>query len=290
MRANQGLTLIELMVAVGIMAMISVGSFRVYKNVQNAQTRIEERSDKLVVIQRAFAILGQDLNYLVNRAPAANDQDSFGFGNAIETSSLAFQGQARQIDFTRNSSFPTLTPPQTPHSELRRVQWRYENGELSRNVWEHVDAGPEAQPVVMLLMEDIEDLQFRYFGAQSDYDQSQNQVTATNQPEQRQWFEDWPKSDELNQDSVFQNPDPNNSETPQSQTNPVTMPLLVEVQLNSKVFGELRRVFPLSVDQLQLDQSQTTANQPDDAQDSPQDGSQDNPDGGVDAGEAEDDL
>jgi len=62
--ANAGMTLIELMVSVAIMAVISAGAFQVYSQLQSAHDRVVDKSNTLNQLQRFYSRCSYN-NYLI---------------------------------------------------------------------------------------------------------------------------------------------------------------------------------------------------------------------------------
>lgn len=257
-----GMTLIELMVSVAIMAVIATGAFQVYSQLQNAHERVTAKTESLNQLQRFWQILQQDLAFGIHRA-IRPDSEAFG-GNdqdLFTISPLPFSGAAGLMQWTRNSALPQLSSP-VPHSELRRVAYGYDDNSIVRYQWSHLEAAADTTPAQMAVLKNVESFSFR-FGYISNWQllnqaqelaalQSGDQTPGT-QP-QWAWVAQWPAQTSTIGSSSPVSPVPdetgsgtgalnnNNGElnTPQPGQ---ALPALVEITLNVQGFGEITRLF-----------------------------------------------
>ena len=65
MRAQHGFTLLELMVAMAIFAMLAVAGWQVFDGVNRARERAQFHADNLAVLQYAYLQLQQDMNQMI---------------------------------------------------------------------------------------------------------------------------------------------------------------------------------------------------------------------------------
>lgn len=65
MKSNHGFTLLELMVAMAIFAMLAVAGWQVFDGVNRARERAQFHADNLAVLQYAYLQLQQDMNQMI---------------------------------------------------------------------------------------------------------------------------------------------------------------------------------------------------------------------------------
>lgn len=65
MKSNHGFTLLELMVAMAIFAMLAVAGWQVFDGVNHARERAQFHADNLAVLQYAYLQLQQDMNQMI---------------------------------------------------------------------------------------------------------------------------------------------------------------------------------------------------------------------------------
>ena len=83
---NSGFTLIEIMIAVGIFAVISAIIFPIVIKTININASIEKRSEEIAGLQRMFVFMENDFRYMVQRT-IRDPQDGLSFDPsfAVET-------------------------------------------------------------------------------------------------------------------------------------------------------------------------------------------------------------
>lgn len=151
---NAGLTLIELMIAMAIFAIMAVSMFIAFDNVQTAKEVTDQASARLKAYQSAFSRIGQDLQQIIPR-PVRDEYGDMQYALRLDSdSSLHFTraGWTRSAFFSKN-----------PRSNLQRVQYYLEDGKLMRAHWKALDLAPGEQPKRSVLLEDVSELKFRFF-------------------------------------------------------------------------------------------------------------------------------
>jgi general secretion pathway protein J len=153
-RSEGGFTLLEILLALFIFAIISLILTATLHNILNNQSRLQQRSQSFAEVQITLMLFSRDFEQIVNR-PILN------FSGTPET---ALVGYAQQITFT-HAGFDN--PGNVEHrSTLQRARYRLESGKLIREVWPVLDQSPHTQPTKRILMKDITDLRFSYLTEQ----------------------------------------------------------------------------------------------------------------------------
>jgi general secretion pathway protein J len=107
-RLQRGFTLLELMVAMAIFAMLAVAGWQVFDSVNRARERAQFNADNLAVLQYAYLQLQQDMGQVIAyQAPAvANDNTTANPPNSNNNDNSNNNGTANSNN-TANSNSPT---------------------------------------------------------------------------------------------------------------------------------------------------------------------------------------
>lgn len=145
-RRHAGFTLIEVVIALAIFAVIGVMAARLLTGMLTLHERTTERGARLTEVQRAMEILARDLQQLTHRGV----RDELGdLRPAVEV------GGATPIEFTRMG---WQNPLALPRAELQRVAYAVEENALYRMFWPVLDRSPDSEPQVQRLLDDVESL------------------------------------------------------------------------------------------------------------------------------------
>ncbi len=212
--AARGFTLIEVLVAIGIFALIGIGATRMLAGVVEVEQRMDARAARLFALQRAFSILDRDLTGMVPRG--VRD----GFGDRIAPLTTAGEGA---IEFTRGG---WSNPLGEPRSNLQRVAYEYDGEHLERRYWTVLDRAEDSSPVTQLLLDGVRDFSIAFIDAQGE-----------RQP-------DWPP-----QEIALPGAEPASSTSPATESGqvgkPRPLPLAVEMTVDVAPFGRLTRLWRL---------------------------------------------
>lgn len=153
----KGFTLIEVMVAMFLLAIIGAAGFTMLQQITNARTRIETQSDRLSELQRTFYWLTEDITQIIDR-PVRSSVDSIlpAFQYNIQGASL--------IDFTRSGWANPAGDILPPRSSLQRVSYMLEDDRLLRSYWYHLDSLEESPTKRRQLLTGVEELTVRFMG------------------------------------------------------------------------------------------------------------------------------
>jgi general secretion pathway protein J len=119
MRAR-GFTLLEVMVAISIFALIGIASYRVLTGVMQTNERLAARAQQMRGINRALWILQQDIEQLVQR----NVRGADGAISATANYLLVNNEAELPLQFTRGGR---SNPLGLPRSALQRVAYRVDH-------------------------------------------------------------------------------------------------------------------------------------------------------------------
>jgi len=134
-RGCRGFTLLELVVAIAIFAVMAAMAYGGLSSVLDVADRARIQDDRLARVQLAISRLERDVEQTVTRSV----RDEFG------DRQVAFRGAAdgQGVEFTRSGH---VNPLKLPRSALQRVAWRVEGDELQRSAWSVLDTPTGASP------------------------------------------------------------------------------------------------------------------------------------------------
>lgn len=129
---QQGFTLLEILIALAIFAIMSMMAYAGLASVLDAREATKPRSAQMAQLQATWYLFNEDLSQVINRPirdELGSPEASFGSGRGNEI-----------LVFTRSvpSWFSNVTP-----KNLQRVSYRFENGALYRQVWALPDRTPQ---------------------------------------------------------------------------------------------------------------------------------------------------
>ena len=158
-RAQAGFTLVELLLAVAIFALVSLAGFSVFDTVRKSDELSQRKLNQLNQLQTLFLIMERDFTQIARRHVRLDGDKSS--ENFIHTDALSFTSQSGAIAFVRHGwTNPNLV---IARSALQSVAYRIEDDQLQRLHFIHVDAVPGEEPKMRVLLDDVTDLSFKYY-------------------------------------------------------------------------------------------------------------------------------
>lgn len=161
---SRGFTLLEMLVAVAVFAVISVMAYGGLNTVLQAKAQTERHAERLSELQMAMLMLERDISQAVPRGI----RDSYG---DAQPPLLGGGDSQAAIEWTRAG---WANPVGRIRSELQRVGYRLEDERLMRDSWMVLDRAQDSEPYRAVLLEGVEAFSVRFMDGQ------------------RQWQESWP--------------------------------------------------------------------------------------------------
>jgi general secretion pathway protein J len=166
-KQKQGFTLLELLVALAIFAVIAVMAYSGLDTVLTARLQTDQHAAQLAQLQIAFTSLRRDIEQHIRRPI----RDQYG------DTQPSLQGTISQLEFTRAG---WRNPALQKRSSLQRVAYLIEDKTLWRFYWWVLDRAQDARPIRMELLNEVNEIKLRYLD---------NNL---------RWHEQWPPLDLLN--------------------------------------------------------------------------------------------
>lgn len=136
MRPAYGFTLLELLIAMAVFAIMATMTYGGLKIVLDTQQHTATRAAQIRELQLTLYQLNEDLLQAVAR-PIRDE---------LGGDELAFRGGNGSELLTLTRAVPALLPYQE-NSQLQRVSYRFEAGALYRLVWRTLDRTQQTQPL-----------------------------------------------------------------------------------------------------------------------------------------------
>jgi general secretion pathway protein J len=207
MMRRAGFTLIEVVIAMFIAAVMFAIGYRTLNQAMIERGYLKTAQDRVTEIQRGMRIVAQDFAQIAAR-PARDTQGS----GELQPAMVATGRDNTLVTFTR-TGWSNPAGIQRPAEE--RVRYRFVDGSLVRDHWLAVDPALNSEPRERVLLTRVKSVEIRFL-----------------EPMSRNWRKDWPVQTAtgpvgpLNIDDLY-----------------LTRPLAIEFTVVFEDWGRIRRVF-----------------------------------------------
>jgi general secretion pathway protein J len=238
-KRNGGFTLLELLVAMFIAAIIFAMGYGTINQAVKNREGLQEQQKKLLELQTAIRTMEQDFVQLAQRpirdpvggtyqaALVANANSSTGgsggLGANTSTNSVSSGGVLPLVALTR-SGWTNPTGLQRP--SLQRVAYYFQDGTLRREYWTVLDPTQSSTAVRRDLMTHLKSVSLRFMDVQTI--QVQNQGQSQTGTTSGNWSPIWPPLNNANQD------------------NRRYRPIAVEITLETEDWGKIVRIVEIA--------------------------------------------
>ena len=164
----RGFTLVEMLLALAILAALSVAAIGVLQNVIRADTLTKEKAQQIQALQQTFSQMAADFNQIVPRR-GRNDDALFSAGRFL----LGSDDWA--IAFNR-SGWPNPMGI-LPRSEIQSVSYRLRQQQLERLSYDQQDPLTGSRPTTWVLQRDVQAFRLRFYASgrwQDRWESAQN--------------------------------------------------------------------------------------------------------------------
>lgn len=156
--AQDGFTLVELLVASAILVVLGVAGYLALDVVLGTADRATRESDRLKQVQRCFTQLAMDFEQAVAR-PIRDDLGD-------EQPAFVHESGLESLEFTRGG---LPNPAGWARSSLQRVAYTLERGTFARIYWRELDRLQGTVPVRRVLLKEVANLAFRFLDDKSEW-------------------------------------------------------------------------------------------------------------------------
>ena len=158
----RGFTLIEMVVAIAIFAVVSVLAYGGLNHVLKNQEHIQDSAKRLKNLQLTFRYLERDVGQIIDRSVR----------NQYGDTQFAFVGdEDKAVSFTHSG---WRNPANLVRSKLQRVTYELSEDTLKRYNWAQLDGAIAEEYFTTNLLDDVESISMRYMDPN------------------RQWHDTWP--------------------------------------------------------------------------------------------------
>lgn len=196
-QATYGFTLLELLIAITIFALLSLTAYAALDNAIKQKKIGESQADNLRAIQISLLHMERDLQQAVNRS----SNNGLSVEPALEYAQL-------DDSYLRLTRIGRSNPLGRPRGHLQRTAYVLKDGALYRMTWPQLDSLQGEEPQQALLLNNVEGWKLRLLDSK------------------QQWQQSWPQKDA--QGKVLE-----------------PLPMAVEMTLNIKGWGEIRRLIKM---------------------------------------------
>ena len=157
-KSQRGVTLLELIVAVGVFALFSVMAYGALNRILDQRDQIEQKREYWRTLSLTFLRMEEDMAQA--RARSVRDIDGTTLpslrGQPTDTRALADP----TLELTRGG---LLVFGEDVRSDLQRVGYRLEDNVLLRLTWPVLDRAPQTKPFESPLLRNVETFEVRFY-------------------------------------------------------------------------------------------------------------------------------
>ncbi|ALP54306.1 hypothetical protein Tel_14775 [Candidatus Tenderia electrophaga] len=149
---QQGFTLLELVIAIGIFALMSAMAYGGLNSALNTRQHADAQADRLARLQKAMLIMSRDVEQAIGREVRNNYGDpepplrGGGYGSLI-------------LEFSRSGR---ANPMGQQRSHLQRIAYLVAEDRLLRQMWPVLDRAVDTTPYEGVLLEEVEQMDIRF--------------------------------------------------------------------------------------------------------------------------------
>ncbi len=178
-RSCRGFTLLEILVAMVILAVMGMMAYRGVSEARVAVGNAESHLERLRAVQRGVQLMVTDFRTLTRRRVREPIGDGYRATLLRDTNALAL------VELS-HGGWPNGAG--TPRGTVQRVVYRVEDGKLIREYWTVVDATLATPPVKRELLDRVERVELRY-------------LTSG-----REWIAEWPPFNNTGDRNLYMRP------------------------------------------------------------------------------------
>ncbi|CAH5695603.1 MULTISPECIES: type II secretion system minor pseudopilin GspJ [Klebsiella] len=152
----RGFTLVEMLLALTILAALSVAAVTVLQNVMRADTLTRDKGERIQMLQQTFSQMAADFSQIIPRR--SRDSASLFFAGRFQLGSDDWA-----IAFSRNGWPNPLGL--LPRSEIQNVSYRLRGSHLERLSYDQQDPLPGSLPTVTVMQRNVQAFRLRFYAS-----------------------------------------------------------------------------------------------------------------------------
>lgn len=169
----RGFTLLELLIAIAVFAIMSVMAYGGLSSVILNSTQTKVELEKIQAVQHAMFTITRDFSQISSR----NIRDEFG---NTQPHLIAGSNVDYLVEFTRGGR---RNPAKLLRSNLLRVAYRYEDNKLSRLFWPQLDRTQGTEPYEDILLDNVITAELRYLDDSDEWHTQWPPLNASTAPD-----------------------------------------------------------------------------------------------------------
>lgn len=197
---QRGFTLLELLVALAVFAIMAAAAYSSLRSILYTEAAVGAEARRLGQVQMAFFLMERDIGQILPR----------GIRDEYDEEQPPLQSGKLLGDLLIFTRTGWDNPLGLSRSNLQRLAYRFEQGQLFRVFWDTLDRSGSSKPQANLLLDGVDNVRVRFLN------------------DEDKWEKEWPpKEEELETESKPK------------------LPRAVEVTVVLNDWGEITRLFPL---------------------------------------------
>lgn len=162
MNSMRGFTLIEMIVAMVIFALIGIASYSLLSESRHLADVVELKGERLAELQRAALRLEQDVEQFAFR----QTRNEFGDKVPLLRGESGFSDNSGYLEFTRSGWF---NPAGLPRSDLEHLVYKLKDGTLWRLSWYYLDRATEKADLQRPLLTGVKKLNIGFLKGKDNW-------------------------------------------------------------------------------------------------------------------------
>jgi general secretion pathway protein J len=204
MRRQKGFTLLEVMIAISITALIGIASINLLSNIIDTKKITDIRSEQLTTLQRFNQFVSRDVEQIINRGI----RDQYGDPQpAVIIDGIDYLAEWTRLGW-RNSPISKdpraiiqrvafqlfdIDEEECEHAKQRLQDWgnlEPDGSCLVRYFWPVLDRSSETEPRTQIILDLVETLEIEILAKENI--KADSSVNAQAQPATSNWYSQWP--------------------------------------------------------------------------------------------------
>lgn len=172
MKRQQGMTLLELLIAVAVFAILAALAYGGLNVVLSTSRIANDEAERLADVQRVLARIGADVEQMANR-PVRD-----AYGDVLDALVSAYdEAEGSRLEFTRHGR---QNPAGEARSSLQRVAYRLSKDKILRESWSVLDRAQDTEPYEADMLDGVKRFEVRFIDTDGESQETwQTDVNAS---------------------------------------------------------------------------------------------------------------